>query len=1119
MLTLCAGPALASRSSSGQKRDAARLKTLPSAAPQAAYALPLTVRQQALAAEKALSPWQVRFRPDSAVPRTLKGGQNMFYVGDPVAAAKRFLEENKGYLQLDPAQLQLENSKKALGITHLLFRQYYNGLPVDNASVKVHIDEQGRVIYYSSTHAESLASATSAPAMSKASAISRTRADGASVTADNGKLVYFRSPVDNKTYLAWKIESGEETGAEPWRYYINASNGEVLFRESLRRYAVSGTIQGHVYADYPRNADFSDCSTVTIRNQYVWIQGYSTRTVTGSAGTFSFSQDGKIFASLKGPYIAVSNNMGRSAHYDTGSGTWSSCLLNPANPSVLNYTPGTSTEPLLYVTTVTFPYATAYFSKAEIRMAANFQLGTVAEYDSLLFLNPASGERMAAYFGNRVNAFTGPQIENPNFVLQLESHGGEGNPGFTVAGANCLTLSNPTVSAAADGSFTWNYSRITPWATTKGTFRNMAEVNIFYHLNELHDYINNGVNSSGLINLNTTVPILAEANPEQDNMAEGYDNGFYSVPNKMLVLGNGYYDYSLSNYRSMGLDSPTLRHEYVHFMQDRVFTAPYFAEAGAIQEALSDYFALSSMQKTAPNPNKDPLGSLIGAFAFPYAIRNLESDCGAASPSNCAIYSTSTWVSEVHDDSPPLSQSFWELRNSSYTATWLGLRAEGPRADTFIFQSLFFFPETFLEFRDIMEMVCDKLEGTASCSANYLPKIALAFSGHNITSPLSGTDSYEPNNGITLAANISTSPFSATINPQYDLDYYSVSAPTGTITVSINYPSSEQHPNTYHAYMVTIKDPYDHLLSENIPMLDPDSRSSGGNCPASGECFTRMSSMTVTQALPYSGRYVIMVCAAPVDLGGNSPDISTSPYTLSLSYNKGGSLDASIIGATYDNDLFSFSVPYNTYDYAGTLSWVSTMTARVENYEKAALLDINGTALAEADTETGGLLETVSVSTTEVSGRITGSIRLKTGFAQRYPSVGTVMLEVFGRTRQDQIVSLGVSAPLNITANTSSVMLWNNIFTPDASGRCSQFGSDCLTIAYSIVSGGTVTAKIYSRDGTLINTLSSSAASAGKGNFYWNGTNSTGNTVASGLYIVKISGPGLSATKKVVVVK
>ena len=1119
MLICGAPPAWAFRQSASQKSDAVRFKTKPEAAPVETLYLPSAQRQRAAAASASMPFTQARYRQDSSIPRTLMNGVKT-YPGAPAAAAQRFLEENRNYLGLDPSQLKLEKSIESLGITHLLYRQYYNGLPVENASVKVHMDKQGKVAYYSSTHLAATSLDTN-PSLARGSAASRVSADGAAPSS-TGELVVFRSPSDGKASLAWKIRAADKSNDEPWIYYVDAKTGALLFRESLRRYAVSGTVQGHVYTDYPRATDFSDCSTVTIRNQYVWLQGASTRTVTDSSGNFSFGLNGKVFASLKGPYITIANNMGRNAHYDNGSGTWGICALSPSNPAITNYTGGTQTQPTIYTTTVSVVSPGTYFAKVEPSLATNFNLGSGDSDDALLFLDPSSGYSMASYYGQRVNAFKGPQLETPSFVLQLESHGGSGNSGFTVASAQCLTLQNPAINASADGSFTWTSSQITPWSTSYGVTRNMAEVNAFHHLNELHDYMNNGVNSAGLINIDTPVTILVEASPEPDNMPEGYANGYYAVTTRMLVLGNGYYDATLNRFRSMGLDSPTLRHEYVHVIQDRIFTAPYFAEAGAIQEAMSDYFSLSSMHKSAPNPNQDPMGSVIGAFAFPFDTRTLDSDCNNPSGS-CSRYSADNWTSEVHWDSIPLSQSLWELRHSSYSTTWLGLRAEGPRSDAFVFQSLFFLPETFFEFRDAMQMVCDRLEGTAACSTNYLPKMQTAFTNHTITAPPAGTDSYEPNNGMTTAANISTSPFAATINPEYDLDYYSLSAPTGTVSVTISFPPSELHARTYHAYMITIKDPFDRLLSENIPPLDPDSQTISGYCPSSGECFTRQSSMTVTQTLPHSGRYSILVSAGIMEgngyIGGNGPDISTAPYTLTLDYDPAGAIDANVANATFDNDVFTFSAPYDTYDYLAAPSWISTMTARVENYERAELRDVNRIFLPEMTTEAGGRLETVSVSTTAVSGRITGQIRLKSGFAARYPSVGTVLLEIFGRTRKDKVVSLGVSTPMQIAGNTNSVQVWNNIFTPNTSGTCSQFGSDCLTVSYSVLSAGTISVKIYSRDGTLINTLSNSAVAAGKGNFYWNGSNSSGNTVASGLYIVKITGPGIDTTKKVVVVK
>ncbi|HOX23816.1 MAG TPA: hypothetical protein PLL10_10145, partial [Elusimicrobiales bacterium] len=314
-----AAPLRAAKPSPGQQADALNFKTKPAQAQVDGLYLSAPHKQRAATAAKAMPFREIRHSPSSGTPRTLMRGSKA-YTGSPVQAAQRFLEENKDYLKLDPSQLQLINSKTSLGITHLLYKQYYSGLPVDNAFVKVHMDSQGKVLYYSSTHLESFASVL-APSLPRSGAVSSIRAHNASAREGTGELVIFQSPVDGLPYLAWKASATDNSTGEPWIYYVDAKTGALLFRESLRRYAVSGLIQGHVYTDYPRTSGFTDCSTVTISNQYVWLQGYSTRTVTNSAGAFSFPLDGKLFASLKGPYISISHNMARSANYDTGSGT------------------------------------------------------------------------------------------------------------------------------------------------------------------------------------------------------------------------------------------------------------------------------------------------------------------------------------------------------------------------------------------------------------------------------------------------------------------------------------------------------------------------------------------------------------------------------------------------------------------------------------------------------------------------------------------------------------------------------------------------------------------------------------------------------------------------------
>lgn len=87
----------------------------------------------------------------------------------------------------------------------------------------------------------------------------------------------------------------------------------------------------------------------------------------------------------------------------------------------------------------------------------------------------------------------------------------------------------------------------------------------------------------------------------------------------------------------------------------------------------------------------------------------------------------------------------------------------------------------------------------------------------------------------------------------------------------------------------------------------------------------------------------------------------------------------------------------------------------------------------------------------------------------------------------------------------------NNIFNP-ARGEKASF-------RYTLNFPGHVKLRIYTRTGMLVVTLVDEQRPAGASTVDWRGLNSAGDTVASGVYLARITGPGLARTHKVVVVK
>ena len=75
------------------------------------------------------------------------------------------------------------------------------------------------------------------------------------------------------------------------------------------------------------------------------------------------------------------------------------------------------------------------------------------------------------------------------------------------------------------------------------------------------------------------------------------------------------------------------------------------------------------------------------------------------------------------------------------------------------------------------------------------------------------------------------------------------------------------------------------------------------------------------------------------------------------------------------------------------------------------------------------------------------------------------------------------------------------------------------TISYTIQSAGNVTVDVYNTKGQVVNTLLNETQAAGTHNVVWNGTDSRGDGLTSGVYFYKIRSGKFTSTKKMILLK
>ncbi|HOI41929.1 MAG TPA: hypothetical protein PK523_03205 [Elusimicrobiales bacterium] len=100
---------------------------------------------------------------------------------------------------------------------------------------------------------------------------------------------------------------------------------------------------------------------------------------------------------------------------------------------------------------------------------------------------------------------------------------------------------------------------------------------------------------------------------------------------------------------------------------------------------------------------------------------------------------------------------------------------------------------------------------------------------------------------------------------------------------------------------------------------------------------------------------------------------------------------------------------------------------------------------------------------------------------------------------------------LTVDYRPGYVGLTDNLFRPLSGGRA--------RVDATIFTPGVIRADVYTINGGLVKKLYDAPAAAGTTTFFWNGSTDGGNTAASGLYLLHVTGPKLKETTRIVLIK
>jgi hypothetical protein len=135
----------------------------------------------------------------------------------------------------------------------------------------------------------------------------------------------------------------------------------------------------------------------------------------------------------------------------------------------------------------------------------------------------------------------------------------------------------------------------------------------------------------------------------------------------------------------------------------------------------------------------------------------------------------------------------------------------------------------------------------------------------------------------------------------------------------------------------------------------------------------------------------------------------------------------------------------------------------------------------------------------------TGTVQLAGAGAAR-DNVGNNSLQTAPVAVSDGIITLS-----DVVPQKGDVAIVNNVINPGA-GQTTR-------LIYRLKRGGNVKIQVFTLSGDIVAVLLSARQTAGEYDVFWDGRNSGGRIVAKGIYFIRIVGPGVDETRKVLVVK
>jgi Zn-dependent metalloprotease/Tol biopolymer transport system component len=261
--------------------------------------------------------WQYIANPGTGRVQDVFGAATAGFAGSPQAAASHFLAGNEALVNARSSDLRQAGFTAGKAAYHVVYRQYYKGVPVEGAVVQVHVDGKGRVFWVETLADPDVSLATTRARFTAADA-ERLAALDAGLTripAAHPATLLVVLPGEAGDRLTFKVRFHTDSPLGDWVYFVDALDGRIVaIRDELTDAA--GTVTAKVYDRDPVATPV--LAQHPVANEYVTVGGL--RTTTAANGAYTSSRTGTVAATLTGPYARVVNN-GHAAASRSGSTT------------------------------------------------------------------------------------------------------------------------------------------------------------------------------------------------------------------------------------------------------------------------------------------------------------------------------------------------------------------------------------------------------------------------------------------------------------------------------------------------------------------------------------------------------------------------------------------------------------------------------------------------------------------------------------------------------------------------------------------------------------------------------------------------------------------------------